>query len=71
MEALVFGPKMNLCHLNVMIMVTKPLNVNANRIKFLIWSMEIGMYTIPSFNEIYTVASSKIRKRSVKSIFTI
>ena len=55
MEALVFGPKMNLCHLNVMIMVTKPLNVNANRIKFLIWSMEIGMYTIPSFNEIYTV----------------
>ena len=55
MEALVFGPKMNLCHLNVMIMVTKPLNVNANRIKFLTWSMEIGMYTIPSFNEIYTV----------------
>ena len=55
MEALVFGPKMNLCHLNVMIMVTKPLNVNVNHIKFLIWSMEIGMYTIPSFNEIYTV----------------
>ena len=51
MEALVFGPKMNLCHLNVMIMVTKPLNVNANRIKFLIWSMEIGMHTIPFFNE--------------------
>ena len=55
MEALVFGPKMNLCHLNVMIMVTKPSNVNANHIKFLIWSMEIGMY--PIFQIIYIKCS--------------
>ena len=61
MEALVFGPKMNLCHLNVMIMVTKPLNVNVNHIKFLIWSMEIGMY--PIFQSIY-IRSEGMRKLS-------
>ena len=44
MVALVFGPKMKLCHSNVMTIVTKPSNVNVNLIKFLIWSMETGMY---------------------------